>query len=70
MANLSENLGHMQRHGQSVQLSWGEDTGLWECSWITSGERYTAFSRYPTTAAQSVRDKAYAAPRSRRSGGA
>lgn len=30
----------MQEHGQSVVLSWGEETGQWECAWI-SGERFT-----------------------------
>ncbi len=61
MANLSENLLHMQKHGQSVTLNWGEDTQLWECSWITGGDRYTAFSSYATTAAQSAIDQAHKA---------
>lgn len=30
----------MQAHGQSIVLSWGEETGQWECAWIT-GERFT-----------------------------
>ena len=32
----------MRSLGSSVSLTWGEDDGLWECSWITSGQRYTA----------------------------
>ena len=35
---------NMKEHGQSVTLNWGEDNGLWECSWITSGKRYSGFS--------------------------
>lgn len=57
MANLDENLYHMKRKGQSVTLNWGEDTGMWECSWITGGQRYTAFSSYASTAAQAAKDK-------------
>lgn len=38
-------LKHLQEHGQSVSLNWGEDTGLWEFSWITAnGTRFTGFS--------------------------
>ena len=36
-------LRDMQAHGQSIVLNWGEDDNQWECSWITGGERYTAF---------------------------
>jgi hypothetical protein len=31
----------MRRNGSSVTLNWGEDTGQWECSWITGGKRFT-----------------------------
>ena len=31
----------MAAHGQSVLLNYGEDDQHWECSWITSGERFT-----------------------------
>jgi len=31
----------MSENGSSVWLGWGEDTGAWECSWITGGVRYT-----------------------------
>jgi hypothetical protein len=40
----------MQEHGQSVTLNWGEDTGQWECSWITGGGRFTGISSAPATA--------------------
>jgi hypothetical protein len=33
----------MQAQGSSFTLNWGEDNDQWECSWITSGTRYTAF---------------------------
>ncbi len=44
----------MTEHGQSVTLNWGEDDGLWECSWITSGERFTALHSDPLEAARHV----------------
>ena len=37
-------LAFMQEHGSSVTLNWGEDTGDWECSWITSGDRFSGYS--------------------------
>jgi hypothetical protein len=40
----------MKEHGSSFLLNWGEDDGLWECSWITGGERYTGLSQYPALA--------------------
>jgi len=49
--SFEETLTKMQKHGQSVMLTWGEDTEAWECSWITGGKRYTAFDRYPAMAA-------------------
>jgi hypothetical protein len=41
---LERLMAFMQRHGSSVLLNWGEDTGQWECSWITSGTRYTGLA--------------------------
>lgn len=46
MGYTTDRLVYMQEHGSSVLLNWGEDTNLWECSWITGGERYTGVSRY------------------------
>ena len=40
----------MQQHGSSVALSWGEDDGIWECSWITSGVRFRGLSSDATDA--------------------
>lgn len=37
-------LNFMRAHGSSVLLNWGEDDNLWECSWITGGERFTEVS--------------------------
>ena len=34
----------MAEKGSSVLLNWGEDDGLWECSWITGGKRFTGYS--------------------------
>lgn len=42
-ATVVDMLLDMQIHGQSVTLNWGEDNNLWECSWITSGRRYSGF---------------------------
>ena len=41
----------MRRYGSSVLLTWGEDTGQWECSWITGGRRYTGWHSTATGAA-------------------
>lgn len=43
--DLAAILGRMQQMGSSVDLNWGEDTGTWECSWISSGKRYAATLR-------------------------
>lgn len=43
-------LWDMAAHGSSVTLNYGEDTGQWECSWITGGQRATAVSRGPGAA--------------------
>lgn len=34
---------YMKDHGSSLLLNWGEDTGQWECSWITGGQRFTGY---------------------------
>ncbi len=51
-------LAWMRLHGSSLSLSWGEDTDLWECSWITGGKRYTGVSSYLQGAVQQVLQKA------------
>lgn len=44
--NISEILSWMQKNGQSVLLSWGEDDSHWECSYIDGkGDRHTAFNK-------------------------
>lgn len=40
-ANTVDMLGWMSVRGQSVSLNWGEDNRQWECSWISSGKRFT-----------------------------
>lgn len=62
---LAENLEWMRQRGTSVILNWGEDTDLWECSWIANGERFTGFSDDPldaTRAAYIAAQKKAAAP--------
>lgn len=41
VTTVEQTLEWMKAHGQSVMLTWGEDNNCWECSWITSGARYT-----------------------------
>lgn len=48
--STAERLVWMSEYGSSIDLNYGEDNNLWECSWITSGKRYTAFSKWPATA--------------------
>ena len=38
-------LGFMADKGSSVVLDYGEDTGQWEASWITGGNRYVGVNR-------------------------
>lgn len=45
-----EMLEWMQVHGSSVILNWAEDDNLWECSWITSGKRFTSWQDKPNKA--------------------
>lgn len=47
-------LGFMRQHGSSVLLNWGEDNDQWECSWIVSGERFTAHAGTSFEAARKV----------------
>ena len=46
-ATLEDLLDEMSTHGSSVILNWGEDTGKWECDFISGGVRYCAVSLYP-----------------------
>lgn len=52
--NLSDILGWMAIHSQSVILNYGKDDHLWECSWRARGKRYTGFKQTPIEAAKSV----------------
>ena len=47
---LGSVLEHMRQHGQSIALGWGEDDGLWVCSWVTSGTRFTGVGTAPLEA--------------------
>lgn len=48
----------MQEHGSSVLLNWGEDDGLWECSWITGGVRHVGYSQFLELAIDAAMEKA------------
>lgn len=52
-------LAFMAQHGQSVIVGWGEDDGLWECSWISGGERFTSHKKYVEGAVESTARKVY-----------
>lgn len=56
--NVTDMLGWMAAHGQCVSLDWGEDNQLWECSWISSGKRFTSFHREILDAIRGVIGKA------------
>lgn len=43
-------LSYMAKHGSSVVLNYGEDTGQWECSWIVEGHRYVGVKGDPEDA--------------------
>ncbi|HEY8691119.1 MAG TPA: hypothetical protein VIR57_00110 [Chloroflexota bacterium] len=55
-----DKLYDMQHEGSSVTLNWGEDNGLWECSWITGGKRFTGFSSDPEDALDYAHQQAIA----------
>lgn len=50
VGSFQELLAFMQLRGSSVLLNWGEDNDAWECSWISSGKRTTAFASDPELA--------------------
>lgn len=52
--DLAAILGRMQQMGSSVDLNWGEDTGAWECSWISSGKRFTGWAKTPLEAVRAT----------------
>ncbi len=54
-------LAYMTKHGSSVVLNWGEDTEVWECSWITDGRRYSGFRKEAHDAAREAYYNARAA---------
>jgi len=39
---LSDLIETLKKKSSSLIMNWGEDTGQWEVSIITGGERYTA----------------------------
>lgn len=44
-------LAYMKERGSSLTLDWGEDSDMWECSWISGGDRFTGVARSPLRAA-------------------
>jgi hypothetical protein len=50
----------MTEHGSSLIMNWGEDTGMWECSWITGGVRIIVVSKELEAALTEARIKALA----------
>lgn len=49
--SISDMLDWMALHSQSVVLNYGEDNQMWECSWITGGDkRFTGVEEKPIDA--------------------
>lgn len=57
---LLELINYMTEHGSSLIMNWGEDTGMWECSWITGGVRIIVVSKELEAALTEARIKALA----------
>jgi hypothetical protein len=41
----------LKERASSVELNWGEDTAMWECSVISGGDRFTGVAHDPYSAA-------------------
>ena len=54
MSKLCEQLRFMADGGSSVELNYGEDTGRWECSWISAGHRFNQDSGDPEIAVKLI----------------
>lgn len=39
-------LERLQKFGSSIELTWGEEDGLWALAWISGGKRYTAHEEF------------------------
>lgn len=65
-SELHAMLGYMQEHGSGVACSWSEDNELWECSWISSGMRFSGLSHDLSVAARTALRKALEARQARR----
>lgn len=46
----ARHLAWLKERGSSVELNWGEDTDMWECSIISGGDRFTGVARDPYAA--------------------
>ncbi len=55
--DLAGLLEGMEERGSSVDLNYGEDNRMWECSWIVGGERFTSLASTPDDAARSCAQK-------------
>lgn len=44
-SSIEETLAWMIDNGSSLILDWGEDSHMWECSWISGGERFTGLQK-------------------------
>lgn len=60
--SLDDLLRWMRYRGSSVNLGWGEDIDQWECSWITSGRRFTCVSATARGAAYGAARKGIEGP--------
>ena len=60
---MGERLAHeiedLKRHGSSLAMNWGEDTGMWEVAWITGGVRFVSVGPDLALTLANCRAKAY-----------
>lgn len=59
-ATIEDALTWLSQHGQSITLNFGEDTGIWECSWITGGHRMTGEGKTARIAIGNAMEKCFA----------
>lgn len=65
---LEHALKEMKEGSCSVLLGWSEDDrGLWECSWIVGGVRFTSYSLEPRKAVLGAVEECLYSARFRRS---
>lgn len=57
--DLADTIAELKDDGSSLIMNWGEDTGQWECAWITGGIRFVSIGPDLTQTLKACRAKAY-----------